>query len=91
MPEPELPLETPAPVPVPRRTRDHCECEFCGCTLDADGRVIRRGDPARRMLDLEDQLAKAKEKATELQRALDDARAQLAPTDDRRHPFQVFR
>lgn len=73
-PEPEIPAAEPIAPPANRpaaRTTNSVECEFCGCTLDADGLVLRRGDAAKRMLAHEETIA-------DLRRKLDAANEKIA-------------
>jgi hypothetical protein len=53
-------------------------CEYCGCELDSDGQILRRGERAKKFVQLEqtiDDLTVARDRAI---RERDEARAQLA-------------
>ena len=47
--------EPPAPAAQPAPRGSRIVCEFCGCELDPRGNVLKRGEPARAYLDLEDE------------------------------------
>jgi len=55
---PAVPAVVVAPVEPVRGSGRIC-CEFCGCELDPKGNVLKRGEPARAYLDLEDRLKHA--------------------------------
>lgn len=74
------PLPTPEPVlvvesePNSRRPRGMV-CEMCGCTLAADGAVLRRGKGAEEYLDQKDRIKGIESK-------LADARETIAAKDE---------
>lgn len=72
--------------PTPTTERKGCTCEFCGSTLSANGDVIKRGDKARAMMDLEETAARtardldtATARVTELQAEVDRLKAAPEP------------
>ena len=77
-----LPLPTPAPTPAPEpepRNAGRVTCEGCGCSLDSQGKIIRRGEGLKAHLDREDEvkaLRKDLDAATESVRQLT---VELAP------------
>lgn len=75
---PPTPADPPsAPAPRARRTQ-LIECEFCGCGLTPEGEVLRRGDVARRYLDLDAELKEAQFQLKETADALAAVREELA-------------
>lgn len=65
-----LPPPTPTPAldpPDPPRA-GRLQCEGCGCVLDSQGKIIRRGDGLKAHLDREDEVKT-------LRKDLDDANA----------------
>ncbi len=60
---PPVPVPTPAPAPPTRR---NVTCGFCGCELDTHGAVLRRGDKAAAVLDLERTLERRDEEVAAL-------------------------
>lgn len=69
LPPADLP---PAPIVVPPAAGSKLiTCECCGCSLDTHGNVLKRGERAARMLDMERDL-------TDANRTINDLRQQLA-------------
>lgn len=63
---------TPA-VPEPRRA-GYLTCDGCGCALDTQGKIIRRGDGLKAHLDREEEVAN-------LRKELDQATTRIAELD----------
>jgi hypothetical protein len=81
------PAPAPDPPASPRSRR--ILCEFCGCELDPNGNVLRRGESARAYLDLEDENKRLQEKVDTLQAANTELAGQLeaARTPAKRRGF----
>jgi hypothetical protein len=74
-----LPAPTPPapPTPAPEpRSPGRVTCEGCGCSLDAKGLIIARGDGLRAFMAREDENAR-------LQKELDGARAEITELNAR--------
>lgn len=85
-PNADLPPVDPSPTPnaAPRPSRT--VCEFCGCALDAHGNVIKRGERAAKVIDLERDLS-------ERDRTIDALRkenAALRPAEPERKRSSMF-
>lgn len=70
-------------------------CECCGSKLDRHGNLLRRGDLAKSMLDAEDTIdklkktiAKNEETAASLRSQIDDLKAQIPSTTERKSLWQ---
>ncbi len=74
-----LPAPTPPapPTPAPEpRSPGRVTCEGCGCSLDAKGLIIARGDGLRAFMAREDENVR-------LQKELDDARGTITELNAR--------
>lgn len=63
---PDLPPAPPVPAPTPTPARRNVTCGFCQCELDTHGAVLRRGDKAAAVLDLERTLERRDEEIVTL-------------------------
>jgi hypothetical protein len=60
--------------PEPRsRLRESIVCEFCECTLSLRGRMIKRSDKAKAILDLDDEADRLRKENERLTAALAEA------------------
>lgn len=90
--EPRIPAE---PIAPRARAPRGVQCDFCGCVVDPDGHVLKRGEEAAAYLDLGDLLkvekaanGKLRERITELETEVADCRAKLSEfTKKKAWPF----
>lgn len=84
MPNDPLPPSAVVDPPAgPTERRKRCTCEYCGCTLTADGEIIKLGDDARKFRDQEDEIKR-------LNRELATAREKLAAAPEKKKGFLDF-
>jgi len=86
----------PGDPPISRsRAPRGVQCDMCGCVLDADGKVLKRGEEAAGYIELADQLkqekvgaAKLRDRCAELEAECAEWKAKAMPADKRRSwPF----
>jgi hypothetical protein len=54
------------------------QCDMCGCVLDVEGRVLKRGQEAAAYLELDDQLKKANAATTKAKERIVECETEIA-------------
>jgi hypothetical protein len=70
------PAPAPAPAPAPRA--GYLTCDGCGCALDSQGKIIRRGDGLKSHLDREDEVSELRKRVATLEQTEGELRAEVA-------------
>ena len=89
------PVTTTAVVEPVTTMRGSRTCEYCGCTLDARGNVLKRGDRVKGDLEREDEIRALKRQLAELRAAKGEVETKLAAAESdlarhrNRKPFQT--
>ena len=88
MPETDPILNPPPTPPEPERLKK--SCEFCGCSLAANGDVLRMSDTAKEYKRQEGALRDASEELTKVQGELAAARTEIAELKKQKESKKSF-
>lgn len=81
-------IDPPEPRGRHARLRESIVCEFCECTVSLRGRVLKRSEKAKAILDLDDDADKLRKEVERLTAELEAAKRapepQPAPTPKRK-------